>query len=98
MINLRYWAAVIFVTMLGYGTYIDHQLITRNHVVATEQDIVRWCLDRRASHAPEGSIHWACTEMHGDYYIRQGFLPNYDKDPSYKLWGLKEAPTTRQEF
>lgn len=51
-------------------------------IVATKQDVVRWCLDHQGDSKAE---HFYCEELHGYKYIFDGVKPNYDKYPSWKL-------------
>lgn len=53
----------------------------RQVVHITEKDIVRYCMERRRTHASEKSVTYYCKDLGGDRYAAEGFKPNYDEFP-----------------
>ncbi len=54
----------------------------QEHVVITEQDEVRWCMNRLTdSPHNQKAINYYCYELHGFELMDRGVKPNYDKFP-----------------
>jgi len=81
-----YALGVAAVVLLGVQAYKTHQAEKRHTIHITEQDLVRYCLDRRREQADAKEIEYYCRDLGGDYYIAQGVKPNYNEFPTDKMF------------
>ena len=84
-------AAILF--FVGSMWWTDHWIKSHNTVTITQQDIVRYCMDRRRAHSPAKEIEYYCGTLWGDYYIAQGVQPNYEKFDSRSMFPAPSEAT-----
>lgn len=88
VLALGCFAIILAVAFCVKNNTVQYKL---HQVVITKQDVVRYCLDRLYG-GNQKDVDWACRDMGGYEYIVKGIEPNYDRYPSWKLWGMKKQP------